>query len=360
MRNSRIFKQVLAKHGIAKPAGSLQRKVADDFFDMVIQQGDVNEAIQYDDRSNGVRLLTPLRLALHYGDKANAKKLLDAGAAVTTRHLHRAAQIGDAELIDKILDKGVPVNAKDATGYTALYMAASHWKPEDSVVMVDHLLERGADFYTQAEGFWGNTPLHSLISNEMPQHALALMEVAAQRGLHFETPDDHNKTALHLAAMVGFGDVVRALVAKGANIHAVDRFGRTPLHYAALRGCKDAAVALLEAGAKTNVQDKDGNTPLHLAYSGEATLNELLMSLTILPPRPASTLGKGNLERVEIPGEKTIFQEASENRKYIATALTLNGAEMGIANNRKLTADTMPGFEAGDGVKPKTQGWIRG
>jgi ankyrin repeat protein len=62
-------------------------------------------------------------------------------------------------------------------------------------------------------------------------------------------------------------DVVKALLAGGADVNAVDRFGYTPLLYAATIDFGDAetATALLQAGADPNVKAKKGETALSQA-----------------------------------------------------------------------------------------------
>ncbi len=69
-----------------------------------------------------------------------------------------------------------------------------------------------------------------------------------------------NSTALHVAAWRAWHDVVRELIARGANIHATDARGRTPLQLA-VKACvdsywvrcrqPDSVAALLAAGATT-------------------------------------------------------------------------------------------------------------
>ena len=44
-----------------------------------------------------------------------------------------------------------------------------------------------------------------------------------------------SKTALHLSALNGHGDVVRLLLDNDADVAAADDAGDTPLHYAAYR-----------------------------------------------------------------------------------------------------------------------------
>ena len=83
-------------------------------------------------------------------------------------------------------------------------------------------------------------------------------------------------TALHLAAAGHRVEIIRLLLASGADPNAATNHRRSgPLHYAA-DGCLDAPgwdakkqvqtiQLLLEAGADIHAQDKNGATPLHRA-----------------------------------------------------------------------------------------------
>ena len=82
-------------------------------------------------------------------------------------------------------------------------------------------------------------------------------------------------SALHIAAAAYQTEIVRQLIAAGADVHAQNRFGDQPLHAAAvgnpnsLRWNPVAQAAtiemLIEAGADPKAADKRGVTPLHKA-----------------------------------------------------------------------------------------------
>jgi hypothetical protein len=82
-------------------------------------------------------------------------------------------------------------------------------------------------------------------------------------------------SALHIAAAAYRHEVVRELIAAGADVRAKNRRGAEPLHYAvdgnpvshAWNPSAQAATvaALIEAGADPNAIDKSGVTPLHRA-----------------------------------------------------------------------------------------------
>jgi hypothetical protein len=115
-----------------------------------------------------------------------------------------------------------------------------------------------------------------------PQLACACFEEGATRqGAHAYFLDRIGRyiyagdTALHVAAAAYRADLVRKLLAAGADVRARNRRGAEPLHAAAVGGpgseawnppAQAATIALLiAAGADPNAVDMDGVTPLHRA-----------------------------------------------------------------------------------------------
>ena len=82
-------------------------------------------------------------------------------------------------------------------------------------------------------------------------------------------------TALHIAAAAYQTEVVRKLIAEGADVHARNRHGEEPLHAAAVgvpgsRAWNPSAQAatilcLIQAGADPDTADRRGVSPLHRA-----------------------------------------------------------------------------------------------
>jgi ankyrin repeat protein len=96
---------------------------------------------------------------------------------------------------------------------------------------------------------------------------------------------------LHVAAREGQTEVVRLLIAAGADVKALDDHpaeefrrqytdGWTPLHFAAMTGQTAVAAILLDHGADVNAADQRGKgTALHYAaWAGNAELVKLLLA----------------------------------------------------------------------------------
>lgn len=80
-------------------------------------------------------------------------------------------------------------------------------------------------------------------------------------------------TALHLSAFFGHPDIVRRLLAAGADVGPVaDNPSKVqPLHSAVARGSLEAVEILLEAGAAVDARQEGGFTPLMGAAAAGAT-----------------------------------------------------------------------------------------
>lgn len=71
-----------------------------------------------------------------------------------------------------------------------------------------------------------------------------------------------SRSALHHAAMLGRAEVLRVLLAAGADPNALDDPRSAPLHYAASGGHARAAFLLLQAGADHTLENAFGTTPI--------------------------------------------------------------------------------------------------
>ena len=88
-------------------------------------------------------------------------------------------------------------------------------------------------------------------------------------------------TPLYLAVVNGDLDLVRTLLASGADPNTEDDFGYRPLHRATNSSEGTEIVRLLlDAGADPNAPDQDLEelTPLHLAARGSKAMVEMLLA----------------------------------------------------------------------------------
>ncbi len=73
------------------------------------------------------------------------------------------------------------------------------------------------------------------------------------------------ENALHHAIIEGDFELVKELLAQGADINEQNRYGNTPLHLAALYGQTNIVRYLIKHGANIYLINEDGEEPVYLA-----------------------------------------------------------------------------------------------
>ena len=215
---------------------------------------------------------TPLGVALSSGRRDLADWLDWRGWPLPRRVLladdvPAAAIVGDADAVRRLLDLGLPVDAVDSQGCTALLRAAGGGHR----ALVDLLLARGAD--PQLAAHSGATALSAAAS--MRHGDIVDRLIRAGASLEQRLPGD--STVLMVASALGLPDLAARLLAAGADVHATDAQGRTALHCAAVFGftARERArlVALFDtlllAGAEADLEAA-GTTPLLLLLGARA------------------------------------------------------------------------------------------
>ncbi|HEY2362230.1 MAG TPA: ankyrin repeat domain-containing protein [Candidatus Angelobacter sp.] len=214
---------------------------------------------------------TPLEVAASRGDLAMARALLQAGAGSSPRALAvslvNAAGSGNIDSLRLLLDNGAPITSRDVMGRTVLMAAAASGYPE----MVNEVLKRKTDPNLFA------TPLPPC-TEEMKKNdncrefaegdgETALMEAVSRTD--YDVPPEG----------VDRLEVVRLLLAAGAEVNARDKQGNT-----ALMHCRDdveQVELLLKAGADPNVRNLEGETALSKSYDDE--VKQLLIKHGAVP-----------------------------------------------------------------------------
>lgn len=127
--------------------------------------------------------------------------------------------------------------------------------------------------------YQGDTALHIAAAANDPNSAELLIEREAdvrarnRRGaepLHYAADGSPNAEWWDPNAQA---QVVRLLIANGADPDAFDKSGVAPLHRAVRTRSSQAVEALIESGANPRLMNKSGSTPLHLAVQNTGRSN---------------------------------------------------------------------------------------
>lgn len=149
----------------------------------------------------------------------------DRRIAADDSPIYKAAETGDTEAVQRLLDSGAPPNRLNMHGWTPLMIAVA----QRHHVTANLLLRRGAD--PNVANFIGRTPLM-------------------------------------FASRYGLIEIVRDLIAFGADVNLNRSPDAGPLAIAAGEGHADVVHLLLAAGADVNIRDRDGHTALDCAQRG--------------------------------------------------------------------------------------------
>ena len=136
----------------------------------------------------------------------------------------------------------------DENGWTDLHYAAALNLPG----VVDHLSRAGA-------------ATNARLRDDGNRLSDGLRRTLSRLGQNLDDWTRDGETPLHVAASVGAADVVRRLLARGANPDARTVLSWGPLHYAAWTDAREVVEVLLARGVDVNARVVGDWTPLHLA-----------------------------------------------------------------------------------------------
>lgn len=237
--------------------------------------------------------VTPLALACETGNATMVERLLQAGANPNSRTasgetaLMTAARTGSLGAVQALLTRGADVNAKEQThGQTALMWAVSNGHP----AIVRALIEKKADVHARSAVRSRVMHTGNRFGDRGESRGVATLDLGGYTPLLFAArqgdtesgalllaaganPNDTapvGTSALVVAAHSGNGAFAMTLLAAGADPNAAGA-GYTALHAATLRGDAELVKALIARKADVNAPIAKG-TPSRY-YSKDWALN---------------------------------------------------------------------------------------
>ncbi|XP_055223778.1 ankyrin repeat and death domain-containing protein 1B isoform X3 [Gorilla gorilla gorilla] len=223
------------------------------------------------------------------------------------RSFQNAAKSNNLDLMEKLFEKKVNINAVNNHGLTVIHLAA--WSGSLEVMLM--LVKAGADqraknqdgmnalhFATQSNHVhiveYLIQDLHLKDLNQPDEKGRKPFLLAAERGhvemiekltflnLHTSEKDKGGNTALHLAAKHGHSPAVQVLLAQWQDINEMNENGETPFFLSVEGGHEECSKVLLTAGSDINIPNKLNISSLQIATrNGHASLVNFLLSENI-------------------------------------------------------------------------------
>ena len=176
--------------------------------------------------------------------------------------LHICAAKNDATMIPLLLQLGADVKKKDRDGYTAMHIAAREGNLAtlnallaSTTVEFEHLHngDKSPKQYRDMSSVWLCVLSAQLEWQECLNILLSLSKPALRRQT-MDDRDDDGQTLLEAACAAGLTRAIAVLVKQGATIDLPNRQGLTPLSLAAKRGNQELVRELIAQGAQPNLR----------------------------------------------------------------------------------------------------------
>eukprot|EP00733_Pompholyxophrys_punicea_P000858 Pompholyxophrys_punicea_v1_NODE_330_length_2237_cov_5.916132.p1 type:complete len:252 gc:universal NODE_330_length_2237_cov_5.916132:1541-786(-) len=240
------------------------------------------------------------------------KNLVMTKPYVPKTPLHIAARDGDLNRAQHLFaDNNLDINVRDNIGWTPLHHASFHGHAE----MVELLLSQ-KDIAVDAEDNENMTPLHEAArcerwhSIEDGYGHVEIVKLLLAKGANPNAQNDNGSTPLHFVSY-GLGteqkiDIVemgKELLAKINDVNTTNIDGETPLHITARSGCLRLAKLLLNHDADFKGLNNAKETPVDLAKNNHH-------------PQIASFISRGKYGRFFQPVSSQLVQQAYEELGY--------------------------------------------
>ncbi|XP_070576697.1 ankyrin repeat and SOCS box protein 3-like [Ptychodera flava] len=207
----------------------------------------------------------------------------------TVSSIGKAARLGNAKLLKKLIKSGKSINVRDNRGWSPLHQAAYDGHTQCIKILCDHVdtdvnlraFEGGTALYFAASG--GHLDAMKVLLNAgadplVPDNEENAPLLKAVRGNHTECvklllrnnanincQNVDGWSVVHEVAHRGLPQMMKLLISKGADFSLKEEYSITPLFTATQYGKLDCLRILLEAGAEPDEAANDGGTAVFIA-----------------------------------------------------------------------------------------------
>lgn len=247
------------------------------------------------------------------------------------------------DVVDLLFNKYHALDLADKVGYTAwdiaiynsqqnlidIFLSKKAINPEavklwcaakkGELNIVEQQINKGTDVNVSIGDICNTTPLLQAILN----NNLAIVNFLLRHGANANMPDNNGDFPLHIAAILGFLEIVKSLLDVGADLNAINTVQGIPSLHLAMEQKHTAVVKeLINRNADVKIIDKlTDNSSLHWAVH--------LGDMDVLK----SILAKGvNINAKNTGGGTPLYGAVGLNNKIVVEYLLNNGAAPNIPN----------------------------
>lgn len=232
-----------------------------------------------------------------------------------------AALHSSIEIFTLLINTGACVDVRDTAGRTPLINAIT----QNKIQHVELLLAQGANLILPSKTHW--TPLYIAANKNYLEIAQLLVssENASAEMINF--PNTVGGTALMVASMQGYTEIINLLLDNGADINQQDHNKWNALMKAAHKGHADVVACLLDRGADYTLTDNNGCTPLIIAAkNGHSATVEILLPLK-----------NSNVNAQDVEGNTALHYAIESNNTELASLLLARDADIHIQNRSNVS-----------------------
>jgi ankyrin repeat protein len=232
------------------------------------------------ERNESQSQMSPLQVAAQYGDRDSLQVLLDYGADVNFTNpdgntpVHSAVEGGQSENLKLLIKQGANINATNKTKKSALMLTMDYSWRDQSSSLIQILVDNGADIdITDCDG---NTALMLAASKGYSLTTLDGFKILVQHGANIRTRNSKRLTVLMIAASQYNHGFFEYLLQNKSDLYTneVEEIGDA-LNLAASNGRLKIVKLLLEFFGKMDLRDGRFNAALSVALSSATSKGHL-------------------------------------------------------------------------------------